>query len=756
MFTTAWLAIAGAASSSIPIIIHLLNKQRYKKVVWGAMHWLWASFRKSRRRLQVEQLILLIVRTLILLLLGCALARPILGGLIFSGRPATHRVIVLDNSYSMGQLLGGRPLFEKAKSLAADLAGQMTASDELDVLLTGSGSADVSKEERLVNSKELLKKSETVNAINSATLGDGGTDLPRAIAAACKVIVDKKSKNARKEIIVITDSTRNAWLRPDQQPRKVEGADEAAIADAFSNPNTKPHIVVMRIPGDPNTDNFAASSIEIDEKVLPARVDKQLIGTINSFAAENKSGLNVKLKIDNEEVSTETMGNLTKAKPETVTFRYSFGEPGSHSVAIEVESGDILPNDNTAYLAVDVEDQLRVLCVDGAQRAGANASATDYLRQALSPSKSEELNAGKMPLFPKVIADSAFIEENLDDYRLIIFANVAGTIIPPEKIKALEQYVKAGGSLLIFVGDRVDPQIYNRDFDELLPMKLGEIVGGDDRDGPKETVNDKFLDHPAIAKFKGIKGLSLAQLQTFKRFKFVPRPKSDDVRVVLTYENDEPCAVERKVGDGRVIVFGTSADASWTRWPEKADYMPLMNFVALDLITPAYLQRNKLVGERFTLQIRRGDLGAARREGIRLTDPVGETSTMEINMEKSVAESEPLKRAGIYTAVIPGEQKRTLHFAVNRNIEESDLATIDDHDILAFIPHDAAVTNQPGFFKGVMQNDIAFVKDEVKSVEDAFSSKGASKEFWRFLAVAVLLLLLIESILARRFGDFNR
>ena len=775
-FLHSWLAAAGAAGASIPIIIHLLNKQRYKRVTWGAMHWLWASFRKSRRRLQVEQLILLIVRTLIILLLALALARPILqrAAGFFSGRPATHRVIVLDNSYSMGQIANGKPLFEKAKALAAELAAQMTGNDELDVLLTGSGTLDATHDDRLVSSKESAKKSFITDQINAAPLGDGGTDMPRAIAAACKVLNDKKSKNPRKEIIVITDWTRNGWLRPDQQPRRVEGADEAAIVDAMSNPNTKPKILVMRIPGDPQTDNFAASGIEIDEKVLPAHVDKQLVGTIHSFASKLTRDLKVKLKIDADEVATEALGNITHDKPETVTFRHAFNDAGSHAVTIEVDSGDILPNDNTAYLAVDVEDQLKVLCVDGQQRAGPNASAMDFLRQALSPSKSDEINAGKMPLFPEVIADSAFPEANLDNYRLVAMANVAASMLPKEKIQALIQYVKQGGSLLIFCGDRVDPAIYNRELDELLPMTLGESVGSGDPDGPKESLNDKELDHPAIAKFKGVKGLSLAQLQTFKRFKFIPRepvapkdpkgaidPKekgrNDGVRVVMYYENGDPAAVEKKLGEGRVVVFGTSADKSWNNWPGKADYMPLINFVALDLITPSYLQRNKLVGERFTVQIRRQDLGAARREGIRLTDPSGETSAMEINLEQSSAESVPLKRAGIYTAVMPGDTKRTLHFAVNRVVEESDLTIIDDRDIQAFIPREATdKAAQTGFFRGIVQGDIALIKDDIKGVEESLASKGGGKEFWRWLAFAVLFLLLIESILARRFGDFNR
>src|SRR5882724_9148383 len=96
--------VAGTAAGSIPVIIHLLNKQRYKRVMWAAMHWLWASFRKSKRRLQIEQLLLI--------LLALALAKPFLQSAagFLSGRPATHRVIVLDNSYSMGQLTNGKPL----------------------------------------------------------------------------------------------------------------------------------------------------------------------------------------------------------------------------------------------------------------------------------------------------------------------------------------------------------------------------------------------------------------------------------------------------------------------------------------------------------------------------------------------------------------------------------------------------------------------------------------------------------------------
>src|SRR6185295_20370806 len=88
--------LGGAAAGSIPIIIHLLNRQKFKKLAWAAMHWLWASFKKSQRRLQIEQLILLIIRVLLLVLLAIALARPALqeGMGLISGTSSTQRIIV--------------------------------------------------------------------------------------------------------------------------------------------------------------------------------------------------------------------------------------------------------------------------------------------------------------------------------------------------------------------------------------------------------------------------------------------------------------------------------------------------------------------------------------------------------------------------------------------------------------------------------------------------------------------------------------
>lgn len=741
--------IGGAMAGSIPIIIHLLNKQRFKKIIWGAMHWLWASYKKSQRRLQIEQLILLLIRILVLVLLAFALARPALqeGMGLLTGRASVHRVIVLDNSYSMGQLVGGKPLFNKAKDLAVELAEKMTLSDEIDVLLSNSSSDDLI-------ATSTATRQDVLNQIKAAMLGDGGTDIPRSIAAACRILNDRKTKS-RREIIVITDQTRAGWERTDHQPRRVSGDDETAIGKAFSDPRGKPRILIARLHGEKEAENLAAARIEVDEKVVPAGVDTQLIATIRNFTSNPAKNVKVKLKIDGEEAASELIPNLTHEKPESVAFFHAFGEAGSHTVSIELES-DGLPADNTAFLALDVEDQMKVLCVDGQQRVGPNASEMDYFRQALMPAKGAEIQAGKMPLYPEVISDSAFPEANLDAYRLVVLANVA--MIPQEKIQALLNFVKRGGAIWIFVGDRVDPAIYNKDLAELLPMPLGELVGTGDPDGEHESLSEKDADHPAVAKFKSIKGLPLSHLQVYRRFKFAaPAQPDPSVRTVLSYDNGEAAIVEKRFapGNGRVMLVGTTADKGWNNWPVKNHYMPLMNFIALDLIQPAYIERNRMYGERFVMQLPRQDLGAVRREGLRLNDPAGESSNMEILTEQYLAESSPIRRAGIFSAELPGEKRRVVHFAANRNIEESDLTTVEDREILANVAVEGK--SQGGYFgPSVTQGDVQLAGEDMKAVEETLKKSGGSREIWRWLAATVLCLLFVESFLAKRFGDFTR
>src|SRR5262245_35945445 len=111
--------VAAAAAMALPIVIHLLNRKRFRVVTWAAMRFLLAAQRKNRRRMRLEQWLLLAVRTLIVLLLVLAMASvmPWAEELWFRLFPAgalqaatsgrrTHKILVLDGSFSMAAKIG--------------------------------------------------------------------------------------------------------------------------------------------------------------------------------------------------------------------------------------------------------------------------------------------------------------------------------------------------------------------------------------------------------------------------------------------------------------------------------------------------------------------------------------------------------------------------------------------------------------------------------------------------------------------------
>jgi hypothetical protein len=95
----------GLVLASVPIIIYILNRRRFKRITWAAMEFLLQAMKKNRRRLRIENLLLLIIRTAIVLLFVFALARPLLRatGIIRAlTKLQKNWVLVVDNSYSMG------------------------------------------------------------------------------------------------------------------------------------------------------------------------------------------------------------------------------------------------------------------------------------------------------------------------------------------------------------------------------------------------------------------------------------------------------------------------------------------------------------------------------------------------------------------------------------------------------------------------------------------------------------------------------
>jgi len=172
------LMLLGAAAASAPIIIHLLNRRRFKVVNWAAMEFLLASSRKNFRRVRLQEIILLVLRTLVLLLVALALARPFLagaGGVL--GGSQRYVVIVVDNSFSMGYADGSSRPFDEAVAAAGRLLNTLNKGDVVSLIAVSDRARPLVREPSL-----------DIDAVRSELsrlpLSQGSTNLPDALRLA--------------------------------------------------------------------------------------------------------------------------------------------------------------------------------------------------------------------------------------------------------------------------------------------------------------------------------------------------------------------------------------------------------------------------------------------------------------------------------------------------------------------------------------------------------------------------------------------
>ena len=208
-FVHPWVAAAGAGLATVPLIIHLLNRRRFRRVVWAAMAFLLAANRRDARRLKIEQLLLLVVRTAIMVLIGMALARPLLRASPLAdaiGRASVHRVILLDTSQSMAMPSGeGRTAFEHARALALSLLDSFNPTDGVS-LITLAASAEAVFE-RPVHDRQLVR-----DELERLEVTQKGTDLLGGFSRAAAILEQSEAPIGSRVVYVLSDQARSAWV----------------------------------------------------------------------------------------------------------------------------------------------------------------------------------------------------------------------------------------------------------------------------------------------------------------------------------------------------------------------------------------------------------------------------------------------------------------------------------------------------------------------------------------------------------------
>ncbi|MBN2584652.1 MAG: BatA domain-containing protein, partial [Planctomycetes bacterium] len=731
-----WLLAAGTAMASIPVIIHLLNRLRFKRVVWAAMEFLLAAHRKNARRIRIEQIILLVIRTLIILLLAAALARPVLTGLLGQfGRSATHAIIVMDDSFSMssqhrGNVEGGSIMLE-ARQAAARLVEGFDQRDGVSLVLAGS-----QPHGRITAAS--YDHPYVLEQIESLRASDSATDMIGALEVAKKII--DESELEQKTVYVFTDNTAVAWT------------DDAAgtLAKLVAAIAEKATLTVVDF-GQPESSNVVVRSLRPDKSVVTTGIDSLFRIEVENFSDQPAADVVVNMAVDGQRLAPVVVGEVPPRKVETRSWSWNFTEPGGHTVAASLreQPGDDLAVDSTRLLAVDVRPAVDVLLVDGEPREGAFRGEVEYLREAIDPRGRDEKRATSYSV--RTLRDTEFAAADTDGVDFIALANVAS--LSGAQVKALERFVEGGGSVMIFLGDQVRIRDYNDALylngKGLLPASLGPTLGTTEVGHPEQytTFDVGHFDHPALARFKAQQGAAgLSSVQVNKYFQLNLPVDDEAVQVILRFANAEnsPAVVERRYGRGRVVLVATSADAEWTDFPKLPAYLQLMQEMMKYMMPDVLWRYNRLVDAETQLPVSAADINTSfvmekpRHETVSLvpSDIGGQRRALVIGDRERAAPGAVLDQSGLY-AIRPtrGGTGKEFRLAVNVDTVESELSHLD----------------RDGLLRRLGGVPLVYARG-AEGLKQSLLEQEAAGGWARNLLWAMLGLLLVETMLAWLFN----
>jgi hypothetical protein len=751
---------SGLAAVSLPIIIHLLNRRRFRMREWAAMQFLLDSLRRNRRRLRIEELILLAIRCLVIFLLGAGLAR-FMGCApldILPGAAGTRTtVFILDDSYSMGQKAGGATLFASAATDLAERIETLGSTEQVGILLASKAY----RENAFFGLEFVTEKASLVTSLQALKPSDERADLAEAMKAAGKMFDDITGEM---RLVVLSDF-RKIDLTDDEQA--------TAIGKQFAALEGRGVKVTVLDYGRPVKANLTIRSIELLDKFAIAKVPVRVALTVANHGPERAENVEIELisraQTESDESTSgyrdvplplQTIPSIEAGGVGKVEFQFSPAAPGAMGVVAKL-AADELAADNTAHLALEVREGIEVLVVDGMLDAADPIDRDSYyFVHAIDDGKGGYGNR------PNVIGTTSLAEANFYDYDLVVLLNVrelpslldrSGKLTCPQ-LASMEQYVRDGGGVAIFTGARISPAFYGssgpfwKQGSGLLPFPISPRPLDPSGRQPFYRLDPDGLDtQDMLQTFRG-EAIVLASLIRFTDFSAADElaaPPAGDVKpprilARFTDPNASAAIVARQFGKGTVATFYTTAGTSWNDWGKDpvGTYVAAMNDLMSMLARARSQGFSARVGEQIVLSVP-DEFRDATAVLQTPAYPAVESASLVIRQEpdgpRQVKFDRP-DRAGLYRLElnVPDGSTRRVLFARNVDPVEGNLLPGGKDDIAsAFGSEEFAYESHRG--------------DQVVEV----AGKSDENEYWLWAIAAVLVLLAAETLLAQRFGHYS-
>jgi hypothetical protein len=528
--------LGALAALAIPIIIHLLFRQRARTVDLGTLQFLKIVLRDNARRRRLKRWLLLALRMAGVALIAFLFARPYM--LAIEPAPGDRLVLVLlDRSASMGLQGGSRPI-DQGLAEAQSILGRIGPGVQLEAATFDRAVYPLSRPTDLSKS-----------AVEPTA---GGTDYSAAMAWARDLLV--RSRKAVKELHILTDLQRSGLDRGEAV--SIPGDVEVHLRD-FGRAFPK---------------NVAVTSITIAPATVRPGESVSVTATVLNTSPLPIAKCPVRLHVEsgNHRRDLDRVIDIDGAASASVTFPLNELPEGMWRGHVEAIAADELPFDDRRFLAFRVAPPVRLLLVDGDPGRAPYESETYFLQAALRLAPTGE-NYAKSPFDVQTVdlAGSSDLPD-LKKIDTVVLANVED--LGTSAARRLGEFVERGGGLLIFTGSHVRPE--STVSFEAAGLGVGEILGPVNATEMPWRLERWETQHPVFAPFADPEHGDVRR----PAFTAITRIKPDQrVRVLAWFRGGEPALLMRTRGRGKALWFTSACDLAWGDWPRGRMYLPMIH-----------------------------------------------------------------------------------------------------------------------------------------------------------------------------------
>lgn len=570
-FLNPGFVLPGVALASVPLIIHLLSRLRYRRVRFAAMEFLLQSDEMNRRRLILEQLLLLVLRILIVLLIVLLLARLVLdpSGMFLLRDTKAHHVLILDDTLSMRDQDGQSSVYNRAVVLLEDMLSAGSYRPRA-IRVTVLTMTDPNRPLIIDRALDTALLQELIPRIRNLKCSWRSSSPVTGLEAAANHL--SAGSGVSPVVHVVTDFRRTDW---NDRPEVVAALESLGVTGADVN--------LVRVT-DEVRKNLAVVQLTSDSLATAVGVPWRLTATVRNVTQQRVTGMRGTVHVDGRELAGRVqIPDIEPESEQTVFHDLAFGSAGRHHVEFRLED-DSLREDNRRHIAVNVAAERHVLLVDdqGRQEDAGFVAAALSADPQLTGLASERRTS------------DVLTSSTLSQYDCIYLMNIRE--LPADAVQQLTEYVKGGGGIAWFPDDQAHTDWYNSALQtqgsELFPAALDVVAEIEIPDNPSVAPpfeKPVFEDHDIFQVYNAADSPfpSVTLFRQWYRVAADWEPRSG-VNILARLTSSDPIIFEHELGQGKVLTFLTTAGRRWSNWPVPP---ASPGYVVMHLKIHAHLQR---------------------------------------------------------------------------------------------------------------------------------------------------------------------